>query len=197
MKNKIHICFWKTDGALTAKVLDLTLDAKNKAKNYIKIVEEIELEGLYIDPLSDKLRLLVKLNSDEKLGVNPSTLNFEYKERPSNRVYTYYFKDRLERDNYFNQLIEDITNSILIIPSTDLEEGCMCQVSATGDRWFTRKLLKILPEDKKDRFITDTESPSEAWECWRYAKSIDHQNKVMPQITKHVHGTFLNCLWEF
>lgn len=182
MKNKIHICFWKTDRALTAKVLDLTLDAKNKAKNYIKIVEEIELEGLYIDPFSDKLRLSVRLN----------------KEKPSDRVYTYYFKDSLKRDNYLKQLIEDITNSILTIPSMDLEEGCMCQVSTTGDRWFTRKLLKILPEDKKDRFITDTETPSEGWEYWRYAKPIiDHQNKVMPQITKHVHGTFLNCLWEF
>lgn len=35
MKNKIHICFWKTDRALTAKVLDLTLDAKNKAMSQI------------------------------------------------------------------------------------------------------------------------------------------------------------------
>ena len=146
MNKKLKIQFWKAEKALAMQVLEQEGLPKEKGCDFIKIIDSPAL--------------------DFKMGVwlrgyhSDSALNIE----------TISFASNTERDAYLQKVVNAITDE-LFTGSEELKVGEICEVrDAELDFWEKRKLIAILPEQYKRRFIAergDYPNGHCSWDCAR------------------------------
>lgn len=89
-----------------------------------------------------------------------------------------YFNDNEERDIVFNNIIKWISDEQFSRPQTDLVVGEEALFSdAVGSAGVRAKLVYILPEEFKSRYLSAVDSYP-YWCCWKYARPTQKVLKV-------------------
>lgn len=109
-----------------------------------------------------------------------------------NLIVSKYFGSNEERDAYLDKVINAITDE-LFTGEGELKIGEMCEVRDDEcERWRKRKLLAILPEQYKNRFIVewaDCPAKCSSWDC---ARSI--VKRIGPKIEEC--GNVVTYTWK-
>lgn len=168
MNKKLKIQFWKAEKALAMQILEQ--EGLPKYKNGDGFV---------------------------KIGHSPSLDLEEMWLRGSEVIYnTYidsvYFKSNAKRDAYLNWAVKAITDE-LFTGEGELKVGEMCEVKDYEDNvWNRRKLIAILPEQYKGRFIVETEDYPDEYSSWDCARPISKRTK--PTVKEC--GQLVTYTWE-
>lgn len=102
------------------------------------------------------------------------------------------FNDSNDYYKYLNNIIKSITDE-LFTTVPELKIGEMCEVwDSLTSSWLKRKLIAILPEDYKYRFIAEHGEDPTQYCDWEYARSIPEQ--IKPTIEEC--GNVVTCTWE-
>lgn len=145
MSKKLKIQFWKAEKALCMQILKQEGLPQIKSNGNVNILARPRLGKDKID-----------LRGDEKY----SYLCIE----------SMCFSSNTERDAYLHWAVNAITDE-LFTGEGELKIGEMCEVrDDEDDNWEERKLITILPEQYKERFIVEMEDyPTEhsSWDCAR------------------------------
>ena len=146
MSKKLKIQFWKAEKALAMQILEQEGLPKEKGDGFIKIIDSPALDfvmGVWLRGYHSS-----------------STLSIE----------TIYLNSNTARDEYLQKIVNAITDE-LFAGEGELKIGEMCEVrDDEDDNWERRKLIAILPEQYKERFIVEMEDyPTEhsSWDCAR------------------------------
>ena len=101
------------------------------------------------------------------------------------------FNDGHDYYKYFNTIIKSITDE-LFTTTSELKIGEMCEVwDSCTSSWLKRKLIAILPEGYKYRFLAEHSKYPTQYCKWEYARSIPKQ--IKPRIENC--GSVLICTW--
>ena len=145
MSKKLKLAFWLTDKTLAMKIEEQTGLPHLKETGFVRIKNSPNLEdwGIY---------LRGNYWAANKLIVSK------------------YFSSNSERDDYLQRVVNAITDELFTVEG-ELKIGEMCEVrDDERERWRKRKLLAILPEQYKNRFIVEwVDCPAEysSWDCAR------------------------------
>lgn len=168
MSKKLKIQFWKAEKALAMQILEQEGLPKEKNEGHvrIRIRPEFLTETLYLRGKENKSNLCIP-----EAGFNTNS----------------------ERDEYLQKAVNAITDELFTDEGEELKIGEMCEVRDNEcERWRKRKLLEILPEQYKNRFIVEwADCPAEysAWDC---ARPI--VKRTEPKIEKC--GQLITYTWE-
>lgn len=146
MSKKLKIQFWKAEEALVMQILEQEGLPKRKIEGRVRIKIQPAFEGdiIFLHGEADK-----------------------YNSQPQSIC----FNSNAERDEYLRKTVNAITDELFTDEGEELKIGEMCEVRDNEcERWRKRKLLEILPEQYKNRFIVEwADCPAEysAWDCAR------------------------------
>lgn len=83
------------------------------------------------------------------------------------------FGSNTERDKYLNNVVKWITDEQFTgYAGAPQEVGELCTVSDNGKHWRTARVISILPNKYKGRYIYEDEGVHEGWACATHALSI-------------------------
>lgn len=167
MSKKLKIQFWKAEKALAMQILEQEGLPKEKEDGLVKIDERplIIMKAIYLRGYMSSLGLSI----------------------PYGR-----FNSNTERDDYLQKIVNAITDE-LFASKGELKIGKMCEVwDNLTSTWLKRKLIAILPEGYKYRFIAEHgECPTQCCD-WEYARSIPEQ--INPKV--EYCGQLITYTWE-
>lgn len=167
MKKILKIQFWKAEKALAMQVLEQEGLPRRKEEGFVRINDVPWLYDERID--------LRGHDPDHDWDVNRMT-----------------FDTNDERDEYLQKAVNAITEE-LFKGKGELKIGEMCEVRDDEDeQWERRKLLAILPEGYKYRFLAEHGKYPTQYCKWKYARSIPEQ--IKPKFENC--GSVLICTWE-
>ena len=144
MNKKLKIQFWKAEKALAMQILVQEGLPKRKNEGNVRVWNYLALfkEAIVLG------------------GINKFDLYIPH----------IIFDTNAERDEYLQKAVNAITDE-LFSDEGELKIGEMCEVRDDEcERWRKRKLLAILPEQYKNRFIvewTDCPAKYSSWDCAR------------------------------
>lgn len=102
------------------------------------------------------------------------------------------FNTNAERDEYLQKSVNAITDE-LFTGEGELKVGEMCDVrDSVWDNWKRRKLIAILPEQYRSRFIAEWEKYPTQHGSWSYARPI--AKRIEPTIEES--GNIVTYTWE-
>lgn len=167
MKKLLKIQFWKAEKTLAMQVLEQEGLPKCKDYGFVRINN---FPWFYKDHI--------------ELRGRKSSMDWNLHDRC--------FDDNEERDDYLQRIVSAITDE-LFTGEGELKIGEICEVwDSLKSTWLKRKLIAILPEDYKYRFIAEHgENPTQYCD-WEYARSIPEQ--IKPTIEEC--GNVVTCTWE-
>lgn len=94
-------------------------------------------------------------------------------ERGNLEIATKHFKTNNERDEYLKNVIRWISKEQFDEGEGELKVGKMCDVrDCDYNEWERRKLIAILPEKIKDRYVVEDPRCDNDWLCFRQACPI-------------------------
>lgn len=167
MSKKLKIQFWKAENALAMQILEQEGLPSCKEEGFALICDQPALYEYSID-----LRGCAKY----------ANLSIPWVE----------FNTNAERDKYLQKVVNAITEE-LFSDEGELKIGEMCEVRDDEcERWRKRKLLEILPEQYKNRFIVEWEDCSAEYSSWDCARPI--VKRTEPKIEKC--GQLITYTWE-
>lgn len=170
MKKKLKIKFWKAKKALVMQILEQKGLPEIKEEGKVAIMEHPDL---YPDCI-----FLQGCNFEQNDYI--ATISFE-----SNR----------ERDIYLDKTVKAITDE-LFSSDNELKVGEMCEVSSCPDLsdgyWHKKKLIAILPDNYRSRFITQCDEDSNNWFGYKYARPIC--KRIAPKII--INREVETYIWE-
>lgn len=167
MSKKLKIQFWKAEKALAMQILEQEGLPERKVNDFIKI---ISMPCMFRDELC-----LRGYDTQEDFFMD-----------------VIYFSSNTERDAYLDKVINAITDE-LFTGKGELKIGEMCEVrDARSDIWKKRKLLAILPEQYKLRFIAEMEDYPTRHGSWIHARPITKRTE--PTIEEC--GQLVTYTWE-
>lgn len=167
MSKKLKIQFWKAEKALAMQILEQEGLPKRKIDGRVRIVIQPAFEGdiIFLHGEADK-----------------------YNYHPQGRC----FNSNAERDEYLQKVVSAITDE-LFTGEGKLKIGEMCEVRDDEcERWRKRKLLEILPEQYKNRFIVEWADCPAEYSSWTCARPI--VKRTEPKIEKC--GNVVTYTWE-
>lgn len=130
MSKKLKIQFWKAEKALAMQILEQEGLPKNKNDGFVK-TEHSPAFG------------------SEEIWLRGSEVIYDF------YIDSVYFKSDAERDAYLDKIVNAITEE-LFTGKGELKIGEMCEVKDYDDKhWEERKLIAILPEQYRGRFIIE------------------------------------------
>lgn len=89
------------------------------------------------------------------------------------RISTKYFDSNEARDEYLNNVVKWITDEqFTSYAGAPQEVGELCTVSDDGKHWRTARVIAILPNKYKGRYIYEDEGVHEGWACATHAHSF-------------------------
>lgn len=98
-----------------------------------------------------------------------------------------HFSSNAERDEYLEKVVKWISDEQFSNNSDELKAGEMCEVSVDGKNWNwgEKRLVAVLPENFRDRYIVWSEmgkdlNGKDLWCRWAYARPI--ASCVQPKI---------------
>lgn len=142
---RLKIQFWRAEGALAMQILEQEGLPSCKEEGKVLILTQPALYAYDI-----VLRGRAKWDN----------LRIPYIE----------FDTNAERDAYLQKIVAAITDE-LFTEDGELKVGEMCEVrDVEDDNWEERKLITILPEQYRERFIVEwADCPTEhySWDCAR------------------------------
>lgn len=172
MSKKLKLAFWLTDKTLAMKVEEQTGLPHLKETGFVRIKSS---------PYLADWRIYLRGNywAANKLIVSK------------------YFSSNSERDAYLQKVINAITDELftdeLFTDEGEFKIGEMCEVRDDEcERWRKRKLLAILPERYKNRFIVEKEEYPYEHSSWDCARPI--AKRTEPTIEEC--GQLVTCTWE-
>lgn len=170
MKKKLVIKFWKAEKALAMQIIEQEGLPRRKEEGTVHI---INCPALKIYTIS--------LRGNQHLD----DFNLNH----------WYFENNSERNKYLDKMVNAITDEIF--PSdNELKVGEMCEVSSCPDLsdsyWHKKKLIAILPDNYRSRFITQCDEDSNNWFGYKYARPIC--KRIAPKIK--INGEVETYTWE-
>ena len=94
-------------------------------------------------------------------------------ERGDSVISVRFFKANAERDEYLKKVIRWISDEQFDEGEGELKVGKMCEVrDCDYNEWERRKLIAILPEKIKDRYVVEDPRCDNDWLCFRQACPI-------------------------
>lgn len=85
-----------------------------------------------------------------------------------------HFDTNAKRDEYLKTVIRWISDEQFDEGEGELKVGKMCEVrDCDYNEWERRKLIAILPEKIKDRYVVEDPRCDNDWLCFRQARPID------------------------
>lgn len=167
MSKKLKIQFWRAKLALAMQILEQEGLPKEKKEGEIQIAGSPELRDDYVFLRGD----YIPGNSN----IGWITFNTQY-----------------DLNAYLHWAVNAITDE-LFTGEGELKIGEMCEVrDAEYYDWEKRKLIAILPEQYKQRFIVETKKYSKLHSSWAFARSI--VKRTEPTIEEC--GNVVICTWE-
>ena len=164
---KLKIQFWKAEQALAMQILEQEGLPERKVNGFIKI---ITMPCVCSDELC-----LRGYDTEEDFFVD-----------------VIYFSSNTARDTYLQKAIKAITDE-LFTGKGELKVGEMCEVKDDGDeQWKKRKLVAILSEQYKSRFIAEWEDCPTKHSSWDCARPI--AKRTVPTIEEC--GNVVTYTWE-
>lgn len=148
MKKKLVIRFVKFEKALVAQQLAVVGD------EHFDETEHVKLDGTFY--LCESLLSLINSATDDRVKIS-----------------ALYFSNNTERDKYLNNVVKWITDEQFTgYAGAPQEVGELCTVSDNGKHWRTARVIAILPNKYKGRYIYEDEGVHEGWACATHALSI-------------------------
>lgn len=167
MKKKLKIKFWKPEKALAMQVVE--------QEDLLKLKEEGKVRIMGHPDLSSGC---VYLRGEE------SSLDFE--------VIPKAFKSNQVRDEYISRITNAITDE-LFTGTGELKVGELCEVRVDEYcGWNNCKLLAILPDNYRSRFITQCDEDENNWFGYEYAQPIN--KRIEPKV--ETNGEVITYTWE-
>lgn len=167
MKKKLKIQFWKAEHALAMQVLEQEGLPEIKEEGHIKIMGHPDLDPdcIYLRGDTSERNLEVSIRS---------------------------FVLNSDRDIYLTKMVNAITNELFALGG-ELKVGEMCEVSDHLEGpWRKRKLIAILPDNYRSRFIAQSDNDRNDWFNYEYAIPIC--KRIEPKI--EVCGNIVTYTWE-
>lgn len=154
MKKLLKIRFVKFEKALVAQQLVVVGD------EHFDETEHVKLDGSFY--LCEGVLSLINRATDERIKID-----------------TIYFSNNTERDEYLEKVVKWISVeqfSEQFSATRKLKVGKPCMVSLSEEietkDWVMARLLAILPEHIKNRYITQSETNKEMFTSWTYARPV-------------------------
>ena len=145
MSKKLKIQFWRAELALAMQILEQEGLPKCKGDGFVQIYQSIDLK-------------------DWRLNLRGIDTYFDL------YIAQKYFRSNSDRDAYLQKAVNAITDE-LFAGEGELKIGEMCEVRDVEDeQWKKRKLVAILSEQYKSRFIAEWEdcpTKHSSWDCAR------------------------------
>lgn len=166
MTKKLKIQFWKAERALAMQILEQEGLPKRKNEGNVRVWDYLALfkEAIVLG------------------GINEFDLHIPH----------IIFYTNAERDEYLQKAVSSITEE-LFAGEKELKIGEMCEVRDDEcERWRKRKLLAILPEQYKNRFIVEKEEYPYEYSSWDCARPI--VKRIKPTIEEW--GNVVTYTWE-
>lgn len=164
MNKKLKIQFWIAEKALAMQILEQEGSFCNSAHIQIGI-PELCGDDIYL------------CEEDERDNLN----HVSVVEFVSNEL----------RDVYLNNVIHWISEEQFAMRSGKVKVGELCE-ARVGNRWENRRLLAILPERYKERFIVEMKDCPTEHASWNYARPITERTE--PKIEEC--GNVVTYTWE-
>lgn len=165
---RLKIKFWKAEKAVVMQILEQEGLPKNKEEGIVQI------------------------------GTTPSVYKYNIFLRGgyhSDDLYTstLYFHSNSERDEYLNKITNAITDELFSNGAAELKVGDMCEVSSCPNgHWRKKKLIAILPDNYRSRFITQCDDDGNDWFGYTYAQPIS--KRIEPKVEEC--GEIITYTWE-
>lgn len=167
MSKKLKIQFWKADKALAMQILEQEGLPKCKGDGFVQIYQSIDLK-------------------DWRLNLRGIDTYFDL------YIAQKYFRSNSDRDAYLQKAVNSITDE-LFTGEGELKIGEMCEVrDAEYYDWEKRKLIAILPEQYKQRFIVETKKYSKLHSSWAFARPFTKRTEP----TVEECGNVITYTWE-
>lgn len=166
MNKKLKIQFWKAEKALAMQILEQEGLPKRKNEGNVRVWNYLALfkEAIVLG------------------GINKFDLYIPH----------IIFDTNAERDEYLQKAVNAITDE-LFTGGGELKVGEMCEVRDDEcERWRKRKLLAILPEQYKNRFIVEWADCPAKYSSWDCARPI--VKRTEPKIEEC--GQLITYTWE-
>ena len=169
MSKKLKIQFWKAEKALAMQILEQEGLPQQKENGEVRILGAPQL-------CDDRIFLRGTAKWDDlKIAHTHIEFNTQY-----------------DFNAYLHWAVNAITAE-LFTGEGELKIGEMCEVrDDEDDNWEERKLIAILPEQYKQRFIVETRKYSELHSSWAFARSIT--KRIEPTIEEC--GNAVTYTWE-
>lgn len=169
MKKKLKIKFWKTEKALAMQIVEQEGLPKEKLEGKVCIMDSPDLF---------KNRTLIYLRGDDI--------------RYNDYVASVLFETNQERDKYLDKMTQAITDE-LFTGTGELKVGEYCRVgSCPSGCWRKKKLIAILPDNYRSRFITQCDEDANNWFGYEYAQPINKRTE--PKVEEC--GEVITYTWE-
>lgn len=168
MSKKLKIQFWRAKLALAMQILEQEGLPKEKKEGYIRIVMQPELltETLYLRGKEHEYNLCIP-----SIDFNSNTA----------------------RDAYLQKAVNAITDELFTVKG-ELKIGEACAISNEPQflDCYTGKLIAILPEGLKNRYIIESAWDTNGWVCGEYARMFNRTER--PTIEEC--GNVVTYTWE-
>lgn len=166
MSKKLKIKFWKAEKALAMQILEQEGLPKVKDDGNVNI-------GQSPDLYSEMVEL--------RGAWSHCDLNVVVKRFPENQ----------DRDEYLDTITQAITDE-LFTGTGELKVGEMCEVRGCYSYWRKAKLIAILPEHIRERYVVDDDK--DYGECIACAEAQPLAKRTEPKVD--VNGEIVTYTWE-
>lgn len=175
MKKKLKIKFWKAEKALVMQILEQEGLPKCKQANSNSLIRITSMPSLFYETGEVYLR-----GQDTNWDYGIASIRCESNTR---------------RDAYLNKAVNAITDE-LFTSGGELKVGEMCEVASCPDLhdgyWHRKKLIAILPDNYRSRFITQSDEDSNNWFGYKYARPLCKRTE--PKV--ETNGEIVTYTWE-
>ena len=168
MKKKLVIKFWKAEKALVMQILEQEGLPKHKNNNRVRIL--LSPSFFY-----EKGEVYLRGQSTE----------WDY------CIASARFESNQDRDQYLDKVIKAITDEIFT-SNGELKIGEYCEFSMDCEGWITGRLLAVLPDDCKLRYIMKGGAYLRGWDCFNYAQP--KTKRTEPKV--ETNGEVITYTWE-
>lgn len=168
MKKKLKIKIWEPERALAIQVVEQEGLPRIKTNGVVRISGCIDTNGeiLY-------------------LRGEHSSYDFD--------VASAKFNTNQDRDEWLDKIIQSITDELFTSGQGELKVGELCEVSGCPEgHWRTRKLIAILPDTYRSRFITQSDEEANNWFGYKYARPLG--KRTDPKV--ETYGEITTYTWE-
>lgn len=167
MSKKLKIQFWKAEKALAMQILEQEGLPKRKNEGNVRVWDYLALfkEAIVLG------------------GINEFDLHIPH----------IIFDTNVERDEYLQKAVNAITEE-LFAGEKELKIGEVCVISDDPQflDCYTGKLIAILPEGLKNRYIIKSAWDTDGWICGEYARMLNRTER--PTIEEC--GNVITYTWE-